>query len=667
MCAGARSGGVLEPEELAETVETLRAIGNLDRWLAPDRRPVPAPGRPAPGRRRVLGGRRRRSRGASTTAARSSTPPAAGSPPCGARSARSRSESRRRSGRCSARPRSSGSSASPISRWSGTITSCPSPRTTAARSRARSSAPAPATRRSTSSPPAIGEQSAQLSFLRAREGEGGPPDPALAQRPGRPWWRRSLLGTLETMAELDLIHARGTAQPRLSDVGPALQPGRRGWSFAPPGIPCSKHSSGAIRRWQAGRRRAAPPASRPPPAAGDPMPAEPRPACRLRPRRARARAERTVVPIDVNLGRPVSDPGRDRPEHRRQDGGAQDGRPAGDHGPVRLARPGRRGLAVPDLRRRAGRHRRRAEPGAVALDLLVARAADQRDPGQGDVAARWCCSTSWGPAPTRPTARALGRAILDELCRIGMPRDRDDAHRRPEDLRASRTRAPRTPPSSSTTRRSSRSIGCTSATSASRTPSRSRGSCSCPSTCVARAESYLAERQSHGVPDWEVLQKLRKEARRPAQAALDAQAEAERTREALAERLAQLQAEAQRTVEPGRRARPAPARRPGRRPAARLRPPGPGGQARPAQEDRHRRDRPCHLGRLDRRAGAASPAHPGAGRVAQTRRTTRRIAQAGNPTRRVRVGIVDHGANGLAGKAWSSSIVSASCRKACAS
>ena len=27
-------GGVLEPEALAETVETLRAIGNLDRWLA---------------------------------------------------------------------------------------------------------------------------------------------------------------------------------------------------------------------------------------------------------------------------------------------------------------------------------------------------------------------------------------------------------------------------------------------------------------------------------------------------------------------------------------------------------------------------------------------------------------------------------------------------------
>ena len=48
-------------------------------------------------------------------------------------------------------------------------------------------------------PQAIAEQSAQLSFLRAREAEGDPPHPPLAQRPGRPGgrlaarhaWRRS--------------------------------------------------------------------------------------------------------------------------------------------------------------------------------------------------------------------------------------------------------------------------------------------------------------------------------------------------------------------------------------------------------------------------------------------------------------------------------------------
>ena len=84
-----------------------------------------------------------------------------------------------------------------------------------------------------------------------------------------------------------------------------------------------------------------------------------------------------------------------------------------------------------------------------------------------------------------------------------------------------------------------------------------------PERVVERAESYLAERQSQGVPDWEVLEKLRKEAAMARQAAVDAQAEAERTREALAERLAQLHEEAQRTVEPGRRARLDSGRRPG--------------------------------------------------------------------------------------------------------
>ena len=69
-----------------------------------------------------------------------------------------------------------------------------------------------------------------------------------------------------------------------------------------------------------------------------------------------------------------------------------------------------------------------------------------------------------------------------------------------------------------------------------------------PDRVVARAESYLAERKSHGEPDWEVLQKLRKEAVMAREAALEAKAEAERAREALVERLAQLHEEAQRTA-----------------------------------------------------------------------------------------------------------------------
>ena len=60
---------------------------------------------------------------------------------------------------------------------------------------------------------------------------------------------------------------------------------------------------------------------------------------------------------------------------------------------------------------------------------------------------------------------------------------------------------------------------------------------------VARAETYLAAAPERGVPDWELLQQVRKEAEEARQAALQAQAEAERTREALARRLAELQDE----------------------------------------------------------------------------------------------------------------------------
>ncbi len=69
-----------------------------------------------------------------------------------------------------------------------------------------------------------------------------------------------------------------------------------------------------------------------------------------------------------------------------------------------------------------------------------------------------------------------------------------------------------------------------------------------PAAVVERAESYLANRLSHGAPDWEVLEKLRKEAAIARQAAVEAQAEAERTREALNQRLTQLQEESQRTI-----------------------------------------------------------------------------------------------------------------------
>ncbi len=54
-----------------------------------------------------------------------------------------------------------------------------------------------------------------------------------------------------------------------------------------------------------------------------------------------------------------------------------------------------------------------------------------------------------------------------------------------------------------------------------------------PEHVVARAESYLAQSRTTGVADWEVLQRLRKEAEAAREARSLAQAEAERTREAL--------------------------------------------------------------------------------------------------------------------------------------
>jgi DNA mismatch repair protein MutS2 len=66
-----------------------------------------------------------------------------------------------------------------------------------------------------------------------------------------------------------------------------------------------------------------------------------------------------------------------------------------------------------------------------------------------------------------------------------------------------------------------------------------------PEHVVERAEAYLAQSRTGGGPDWEVLLRLRKEAESARDAAMLAQAEAERTREVLAERLAQLQKESQ--------------------------------------------------------------------------------------------------------------------------
>ena len=70
-----------------------------------------------------------------------------------------------------------------------------------------------------------------------------------------------------------------------------------------------------------------------------------------------------------------------------------------------------------------------------------------------------------------------------------------------------------------------------------------------PEHVIARAESYLAQNRSGGVPEWEVLQQVRKEAEQARDASIRVQAETERTRAALAQRLAELQDESRKADE----------------------------------------------------------------------------------------------------------------------
>ncbi len=62
-----------------------------------------------------------------------------------------------------------------------------------------------------------------------------------------------------------------------------------------------------------------------------------------------------------------------------------------------------------------------------------------------------------------------------------------------------------------------------------------------PEHLVARAEGYLERTRGRELPEWEIVQKLRKDAEEARQAALTAQAEAERTREVLSQKLTDLQ------------------------------------------------------------------------------------------------------------------------------
>ena len=107
-----------------------------------------------------------------------------------------------------------------------------------------------------------------------------------------------------------------------------------------------------------------------------------------------------------------------------------------------------------------------------------------------------------------------------------------------------------------------------------------------PDHLVDRASRYLEQSRGRELPEWEIIQKLRKEAEQAKQSALASQAEADRTqgRPPAAPRRPPAP---DRERRPGRGGpRPHPARRPRRRRPLRLRPPRPRRQARPQEKAR---------------------------------------------------------------------------------
>jgi DNA mismatch repair protein MutS2 len=541
-------GGVLEPEALAETVETLRAVGNLDRWLSLSGDQFPR-----------LGGLREGVGEFSGVAAaiegclddRGTVLDTA---------SRRLSALRREIGRVKERIQQTlrqmlrSPEIKRILRFPNYSTVGHHYVLPVAKDK-RGEIQGSVLRTSASNetvyiePAAIGEQSAQLSFLRARE--------AKEVRRILRWLSaqiglvsRSLQETLETMAELDLIFARGKysldytmSAPHLNQESrlvvraarhPLLEAFFRGDQALAQPEPALPASLGAQ-----------PPATALPSpdtetrtdGSGSPLPNPPVP---------KPPPARTVVPIDLSLG------GRFR--ILVVTGPNTGGKTVALKTVGLLAIMSQSGLHVP------------AGPGSQfpIFDDVLADIGDEQSLEQSlstfsshvkRISTILAKATSQSlvlldelGAGTDPTdGAALGRAILDELGRLGCPSivtthigdlktyafSNEGAENAAVEF-DDETLEPRY-------RLHVGDVGSSKALKIAR-------QLRLPEHVVVRAESYLADRLSHGMPDWEVLEKLRKEAALARQAAVDAQADAERTRQALAQRLAQLHEEAQRTV-----------------------------------------------------------------------------------------------------------------------
>ncbi|MGE3821913.1 MAG: endonuclease MutS2 [Isosphaeraceae bacterium] len=380
-------------------------------------------------------------------------------------------------------------------------------------------------------PQAIAEQSAQLSYLRSREEKE-------VRRILR-WLSAqigqvadSLLGTLETLGELDLIHARGrygldyrmnppdlNTEGRLAIRGarhPLLEALFRG-DPAVTNAPLQQEDSVAV-----------------PPE----VDASPRPTPNVSPS-----AARTVVPIDVHLGL--------RFQILIITGPNTGGKTVALKSVGLLAVMAQCGLHIP------------AHQGSQLpiFDQVLADVGDEQSLEQslstfsshvkrvteilGEATERSLVLLDEMGAGTDPAeGAALGRAILDELDGIGC---RAMVTTHIGDLKTYAFTNPRAENAAvefdlETLRPLfTLHIGDIGQSNALQIARRLK----LPEHVVDRASRYLERSRGGNLPEMEIVQKLRKDAETARQSALSAQAEAERSREALNQRLTDLQRQAE--------------------------------------------------------------------------------------------------------------------------
>lgn len=364
-------------------------------------------------------------------------------------------------------------------------------------------------------PQAIAEQSAQLSFLRAREQKE-------VRRVLR-WLSAQvgqvadlLLGSLETLADLDLIHAQGRASLDFRMAPPDFnEEGRVGLRRA-------RHPLLEALFLSRRGERARP---APPPPQGDPAPVPP--------------PDESVVPIDVTLGY--------RANILVITGPNTGGKTVAIKTVALLAVMAQCGLHVPA-----------AEGSQLPVfDQVLADIGDEQSLEQSlstfsshirrireilaTATPRSLVILDELGAGTDPAeGAALGRAILDELDSIGC---RAVVTTHIGDLKTYAFTNPRAENAAVEFDMESLrplyrlrigDIGQSNALLIARR-------LDLPEHLVTRAEAHLQQAKGRELPEWEMIARLRKEAEQARQSALEAKADADRTRDALAQRLADLQ------------------------------------------------------------------------------------------------------------------------------